>query len=76
MTAGRVAVLYVVWLLAAVAVALVVAILVGLLAEAVGLGGGRRWVEVVGSVVFLVLAAVPVLVGRRGLGPDGRDEEC
>lgn len=61
---------YAVWLLAAVALAVLAGSLVAEVAELMGLVGStsigrRRIVEVCGVALFVVLAALPFVVSRR-----------
>lgn len=57
---------YIVWLLAAIAIALILALLVGSLASLVGIDGQstahQRVVEAAGIAIFLLLAAAPFIM--------------
>ena len=60
---------YVAWLFAAIAIALILALLVGSIASLVGIDGQstahQRVVEVAGITIFLALAAAPFIMRLR-----------
>jgi len=70
---------YVAWLFAAIAIALILALLVGSIASLVGVDGQsaahQRVVEVAGIAIFLLLAAAPFIMRFRSrrAEPDVKD---
>lgn len=60
---------YLAWLFAAIAIALILALLVGSIASLVGIDGQstahQRVVEVAGLVIFLALAAAPFIMRAK-----------
>lgn len=65
---------YVAWLFASIAIALILALLVGSIASLVGVDGQstahQRVVEVAGIVIFLLLAAAPFIMRYRARRSD------
>ena len=68
---------YIAWLFASIAIALILALLVGSIAALVGVDGQsnahQRVVEVAGITIFLLLAAAPFIMRYRArrADPDG-----
>lgn len=62
------------WLLASIAIALILALFVGSIVSLLGVDarttGHRRIVEIAGTAVFVVLAVTPFIVGRRASRSD------
>jgi xanthosine utilization system XapX-like protein len=67
--AWKLAAVYVVWLLASVAIALIAGLLVGAIATIFGMesqtADHQRLIAIVALIGFIVLAALPLLVHRR-----------
>ena len=65
---------YIAWLFAAIAIALILALLVGSIASLVGIDGQstahQRVVEVAGIAIFLALAAAPFIMRVRSSRAD------